>query len=81
MCGIAGTFGSSLPDTEQLQRSADIMRHRGPDSSGSWSGGGVGMVFRRLSIIDLSPSGNQPMANEDGSVQVVFNGEIYNFRT
>ena len=56
------------------------MRHRGPDSTGSWSGDGVGMVFRRLAVIDLSPSGNQPMANEDGCVQVVFNGEIYNFR-
>ena len=56
------------------------MRHRGPDSSGYWSATGVGIVFQRLAIIDLSPSGNQPMANEDGRVQVVFNGEIYNFQ-
>jgi asparagine synthase (glutamine-hydrolysing) len=58
----------------------DAIRHRGPDDSGIWTGPGVGLVHRRLSIIDLSPAGHQPMANEDGSVWIVFNGEIYNFQ-
>lgn len=79
MCGIAGTVGSKQPEKERLLRSGELMRHRGPDSAGYWNATGVEMVFRRLAIIDLSPSGNQPMANEDGRVQVVFNGEIYNF--
>ncbi len=58
---------------------ASTMRHRGPDASGTFVDGGVGVGMRRLSIIDLSPLGRQPMANEDGQIQVVFNGEIYNF--
>jgi asparagine synthase (glutamine-hydrolysing) len=58
---------------------ASTMVHRGPDSGGLFVEGGVGIGMRRLSIIDLSPSGRQPMANEDGQVQVVYNGEIYNF--
>jgi asparagine synthase (glutamine-hydrolysing) len=59
----------------------DTIRHRGPDDAGVWLGDGVGLGHRRLSIIDLSPAGHQPMTNEDGSVWVVFNGEIYNFQT
>ncbi len=55
------------------------MRHRGPDASGTFVENGVGLGMRRLSIIDLSPLGHQPMANEDGQIQVVYNGEIYNF--
>ena len=58
---------------------ASSMRHRGPDASGTFVEPGVGIGMRRLSIIDLSPLGHQPMANEDGQVQVVYNGEIYNF--
>ncbi len=57
---------------------ADAIVHRGPDAEGYWSAPGVGLAHRRLSIIDLA-CGDQPMGNEDGSVQVVFNGEIYNF--
>jgi asparagine synthase (glutamine-hydrolysing) len=53
--------------------------HRGPDAEGFWAEPGIGLVHRRLSIIDLS-GGDQPIGNEDGSVQVVFNGEIYNFQ-
>src|SRR5882672_9452779 len=58
---------------------ASTMRHRGPDAGGTFVEGGVGIGMRRLSIIDLSPLGHQPMSNEDGQVQVVYNGEIYNF--
>jgi asparagine synthase (glutamine-hydrolysing) len=58
---------------------ASPLRHRGPDAEGVWSAPGVGLVHRRLSIIDLG-GGRQPLGNEDGSIQVVFNGEIYNFR-
>src|SRR5262249_15818211 len=63
-----------------LVRMRDTMVHRGPDGGGVWTAddGRVGLAHRRLSIIDLSPSANQPMANEDGTLQVVFNGEIYN---
>jgi asparagine synthase (glutamine-hydrolysing) len=57
---------------------ADSLRHRGPDDEGFYSGGGIGLAHRRLSIIDLE-GGHQPLSNEDGSVWIVFNGEIYNF--
>ncbi len=56
-----------------------LMAHRGPDDSGYWVNNNLGLGHRRLSIIDLSPSGHQPMFNEDGSIALVFNGEIYNF--
>ena len=59
---------------------SDTIRHRGPDDSGVYVDGRVGFAFRRLSIIDLSAAGHQPMSNEDGTVWIVFNGEIYNFR-
>jgi asparagine synthase (glutamine-hydrolysing) len=59
---------------------AHTIRHRGPDDEGVEVFGPVGLAFRRLSIIDLSSAGHQPMANEDGSIWIVFNGEIYNFR-
>ena len=59
---------------------AASLEHRGPDAHGVFVEGGVGIGMRRLSIIDLSPLGHQPMANEDGQIQVVYNGEIYNFR-
>jgi asparagine synthase (glutamine-hydrolysing) len=58
---------------------ADAVAHRGPDAEGLWTNPGVALVHRRLSIIDLD-GGNQPIGNEDGSIQVVFNGEIYNYR-
>ncbi len=58
----------------------DEMAHRGPHGAGLWLSPdrSVGLAFRRLAIVDLAPSANQPMPNEDGTVQVVFNGEIYN---
>ncbi len=86
MCGIAGfAFGpaSRSAPREALQalgtRMCDVIRHRGPDDAGLWVDHGVGLGMRRLSIIDLA-GGRQPIAGEDGSVRVVFNGEIYNFR-
>jgi asparagine synthase (glutamine-hydrolysing) len=82
MCGIAGKllFDAAAPVTEQeiAAMMAPII-HRGPDGSGIYVGGHVGLGHRRLSIIDLS-TGDQPMANEDETVWIVFNGEIYNFQ-
>jgi asparagine synthase (glutamine-hydrolysing) len=82
MCGIAGMVHvdpAASIDTDALERMCRSLAHRGPDDSGVWTGRGAGLGHRRLSIIDLSPAGRQPMSNEDGSVWVVFNGEIYNF--
>lgn len=82
MCGIAGTlyFDRNRPvDEARLGNMADAIAHRGPDAEGFWIGQGVGLAHRRLSIIDLA-EGQQPLGNEDGSIQVVFNGEIYNYR-
>jgi len=64
-----------------VQRMADALVHRGPDGEGFWSGDGVVFGHRRLAIIDLSPSGAQPMTNEDGTIALVCNGEIYNYRS
>lgn len=82
MCGIVGLFdlrGQRDFDRDLLSRLNDIQFHRGPDEGGLHLEPGVGLGHRRLSIIDLS-SGQQPLFNEDGSVVVVFNGEIYNFQ-
>jgi asparagine synthase (glutamine-hydrolysing) len=76
MCGIFGALGVVAPDA--LERVSAAMAHRGPDAEGRFANADVTLLHRRLKIIDLSPAGNQPMPNEDGSVQVVFNGEIYN---
>jgi asparagine synthase (glutamine-hydrolysing) len=80
MCGIAGklTYDGGPIDRELLESMTLAISHRGPDSAGYYVGDGVGLGHRRLSIIDLA-TGDQPMANEDGTVWVVFNGEIYNF--
>src|SRR5688500_15358185 len=81
MCGIAGKLlydASRLVPRGLLTRMADSVTHRGPDASGIYLNGSIGLAHRRLSIIDLA-TGDQPLGNEDGSVQVVFNGEIYNF--
>jgi asparagine synthase (glutamine-hydrolysing) len=83
MCGIVGklNFDREQPvDPHQIRRMADSLRHRGPDDAGVWTDGSIGLGHRRLSIIDLSPNGHNPMCNEDGAVWIVFNGEIYNFR-
>jgi asparagine synthase (glutamine-hydrolysing) len=81
MCGICGLleFESKREvSTDLVRRMSDTLRHRGPDDEGIQVGPGIGFGFRRLSIIDLS-GGHQPLANEDGSVWVMLNGEIYNY--
>lgn len=82
MCGIAGFIDKqrNYENAEQLiERMCHVMRHRGPDDQGIWIGDSVALGMRRLAIIDIA-SGHQPISNEDQSVLVVFNGEIYNFR-
>jgi asparagine synthase (glutamine-hydrolysing) len=85
MCGIAGFVQfrpSEARDLEHRARlMADQLAHRGPDDAGYWAdpAAGVGLGFRRLSIIDLSPAGHQPMCSASGRYAIVFNGEIYNF--
>jgi asparagine synthase (glutamine-hydrolysing) len=87
MCGIAGFVESSSTAAPfgrdaanaLVHRMCDVIRHRGPDDQGVWVDGGVALGMRRLSIIDLS-TGHQPIHNEDRSVWIVFNGEIYNYR-
>lgn len=81
MCGIAGFIRSCAPqgDSVLLKRMGEAIRHRGPDASGEYLDEQVGLSHRRLSILDLSPLGNQPMHSGDGSLVIVFNGEIYNF--
>lgn len=82
MCGIAGIvrFDGEAVDVDRIQAMVSAMRHRGPDDEGLFIDGGVGLGVRRLAIIDLSSTGHQPMQSDDGLVQVVFNGEIYNFK-
>lgn len=85
MCGICGLLqvgGGAPVNAELLARMRDLIAHRGPDDAGSYvaPNGRVGLANRRLSIIDLSASGHQPLANEDGTVWIAFNGEIYNYR-
>jgi asparagine synthase (glutamine-hydrolysing) len=81
MCGIAGIFGIRGEPVEQFEVEAmcDALVLRGPDDEGYYINGSVGLGMRRLSIIDLA-TGQQPVHNEDGSIQVVLNGEIYNFQ-
>lgn len=79
MCGIFGVVGRR--STEGLREAALTLHHRGPDAFGDWSSatGPVYLAHCRLSIVDLSDAGRQPLGNEDGSIQVIYNGEIYNF--
>lgn len=81
MCGIAGILhlDGRPVDPERLSAMTDALVHRGPDDEGFYFGAGVGLGMRRLEVIDLA-GGRQPIANEDGSVQVVLNGEIYNYQ-
>ena len=82
MCGFAGaswTDPQHAIDAATLDAMTAVLTHRGPDQSGTWFDANTALGHRQLSIIDLD-SGRQPLANEDGSVQVVFNGEIYNYR-
>jgi asparagine synthase (glutamine-hydrolysing) len=82
MCGIAGryNFRSQRPvDRDLVVRMCDLIAHRGPDESGAMTCGPLGLGHRRLSIIDLTPTGRQPMSILNGQLVIVFNGEIYNF--
>src|ERR1700691_5117293 len=82
MCGICGKLNLDLESSVSpvlVKAMADTIAHRGPDDEGFYTSGPVGFGFRRLSIIDLSTS-HQPLSNEDGSVWIVFNGEIYNYQ-
>ena len=84
MCGIAGVVDAAAPREDELlalaRRMADTLAHRGPDDAGAWAdpAAGVALGFRRLSIVDLSPEGHQPMASAGGRYVIVFNGEVYN---
>ena len=80
MCGIAGLLTAGRPDPALVRRMTDPIAHRGPDDQGVWTDpeSGVGLGHRRLSIIDLSPLGHQPMAASDGRWVLSYNGEIYN---
>ena len=77
MCGIFGVVGNI--DRAEAEACRDLLAHRGPDGAGLWSGVGVTLAHRRLSILDLSEQGDQPMAYADGRYRIVYNGEIYNF--
>src|ERR1051326_9254103 len=81
MCGINGIALSSRStrhlDARLLERMRDVITHRGPDDSGIFLDGNVGLGHRRLSIVDVA-AGHQPMTNEDGTLHIIYNGEIYN---
>ena len=81
MCGINGIAFTNrshrMIDASVLERMRDVIRHRGPDDSGAFIAGPIGLGHRRLSIVDVA-SGHQPMTNEDGALQITYNGEIYN---
>lgn len=81
MCGIVAAFNrlGGKVDRAELVAMREELHHRGPDDEGLLLDGAVGLGHRRLSIVDLSPAGRQPMANEDGTVWLIFNGEIYNY--
>lgn len=84
MCGICGILqvdpAADHPEKELITAMAATLAHRGPNDDGVWLDEDVALGFRRLSVIDLSYAGHQPMTNEDGTVVIVFNGEIYNFQ-
>src|SRR5438270_6667429 len=82
MCGLAGelTFDGTLADTAAVGRMVDVLVPRGPDGQGVWSAGRVAFGHRRLSVIDLSPAGAQPMVDAELGLTAVFNGCIYDYR-
>src|SRR5688572_23611876 len=80
MCGISGAFGAQASASEYVTRMVGVQHHRGPDYSAVLNGRpGVALGHNRLSILDLSPAGHQPMVSRDGRLRVAFNGEIYNY--
>ena len=85
MCGIAGFWQSARgpePADDVLRRMGQAIAHRGPDDTGTFHdpATGIGLSFRRLSIVDLSPAGHQPMVSASGRYWIIFNGEVYNWR-
>jgi asparagine synthase (glutamine-hydrolysing) len=82
MCGIAGVWrlDGAVVEPSTLSQMIGAIAHRGPDAEGCHLDGGVGLGHRRLAIIDLSPNGRQPMCNEDSTIWITYNGEIYNFQ-
>ncbi len=81
MCGLVALLGlqGHAPEPARLDRMVNAIRHRGPDDSGTLIDGPIALGFRRLSIIDLSPAGHQPMQDDEARVSIIFNGEIYNY--
>lgn len=82
MCGILGIYNFNKEDSikkSELRKGSEVISHRGPDAEGYFISDNIGMACRRLSIIDLSSKANQPLTNEDESIWLVFNGEVYNF--
>ena len=81
MCAIVGLVDfRAPPGPDGVVQAASLLHKRGPDDAGHWHAGPVALAHRRLSIIDLSAAGRQPMTSCDGRYVIVFNGEIYNFR-
>lgn len=81
MCGISGKLNfdpTQGVEKELICQMTGLLQHRGPDDEGVWVNGSIGLGHRRLAIVDLSPTGHQPMSNEDGTIWLTFNGEIYN---
>ncbi|WP_422931549.1 asparagine synthase (glutamine-hydrolyzing) [Singulisphaera sp. PoT] len=81
MCGIGGWIGERTDREATAERMVDSLRHRGPDAHGVWHGSTATLIHTRLSVLDLSEAGAQPMSNEDGTIWTAFNGEIYNHRS
>ena len=79
MCGICGFTGRRQDQKAVIEKMMKSIEHRGPDSEGSFCGGEITLGFRRLSIIDLE-DGQQPMESADGSLHIVFNGQIYDYQ-
>jgi asparagine synthase (glutamine-hydrolysing) len=83
MCGIVAQFSKNAqpPDTFRIKAMADDIQHRGPDDEGFYFGNWYGIGFKRLSIMDVSQSGHQPMFDEKKNYLIVYNGELYNFKS
>src|SRR5262249_8298902 len=81
MCGLVGFVSrdSSYPVPLVISRMSSVITHRGPDDEGTYFSGRIGFGFRRLSILDLTPAGHQPMTSAQGDCTIIFNGEIYNY--
>ena len=81
MCGIVGILNLNKEpiDRDTFSKMINILSHRGPDDKGIFTDGAIGLGHQRLAVLDLSSAGRQPMTNEDETIWIVYNGEIYNF--